>query len=202
MKTINILLALLFITSLNVFAQKIEIGFEVPIELSNSHIYKGNGVNFSFEYKLPELISFKSTLGGISAFTNGNELAKGNYSLFWAEETILLRKDFGFLQPYGGLGIGYYKTDININATERFAKNDQGIPEADNVQYKFSYNIRGGLDVMLSSRVILNAEVKYMELKPEVTHSYLDNSTSKITTVKNKINLSSYFLQLGLEVSI
>ncbi len=197
-----VFLIIFLLPQTKLFSQHLELGFEVPLVINDSHVRSGNGVNFSFEYRLPSILSFKGGLGGVSALTNGAQLAPGSYSFFWAEASAQIRESHGWIQPYAGVGIGFYKTDINLATGNRFRTDRNGLREKDNIQYKIGYNLRGGLDLPLSSILILNTEVKYVIFNPDVLHTYKSIQTLNTFTVDNHVNLDTYFVQFGLEVLI
>ncbi|HED06477.1 MAG TPA: hypothetical protein ENI61_07320 [Ignavibacteria bacterium] len=197
---------LLFISfslfQIKLYSQHLALGFEVPIVINNTNVHIGNGVNFSFEYKMFNVFSLSGDLGGVSALTNGSKLVSGSYSLFWAEADIQIKKVKGEIQPYLGIGIGYYKTDINLAALTRFVADNNVLSEMDVVQYKLGYNLQGGLDIPLSSVFVFETEIKYVIFNPRIRRIYKDINTSKSFTVNEHPNLNTFFFQFGLKVVI
>lgn len=175
-----------------------ELGFEVPVQLKSKEVGEGNGVNFSAEYIFDGLLGLKTTFGGISDKTTGKDLVPGTYSMFWAEESAEIKSTQGLIEPYCGIGLGYYKTDINLANTLPVDEGGQTI--SDNIKYSFGYNLRGGVDVPLSRYFRLNTEIKYIIFDPSM--KVTDNNYSPPHVKFENVKLNAVIIQAGAEVSI
>lgn len=196
----KILLVLMFVSAAAsiILPQNVELGFEVPVQLKSKETGLGNGVNFSAEYIFGGTISLKTTFGGISDKTAGQKLVPGTYSMFWAEESAEIRSTRGILEPYCGIGVGYYKTDINLanSLPDKIYHNTV----SDKIKYSFGYNLRGGADISLSKYFRLNTEFKYIIFNPSMT---VTDSQHNPPSVKSEdINLNAFIVQAGVEVKI
>jgi len=198
LKKILPLLILILFSSPLIFSQNVELGFEAPVQLKSNEVGEGNGVNFSAEYIFDGFLSLETTLGGISDKTTGKDLASGTYSMFWAEESAGIKSTHGIIEPYCGIGLGYYKTDINLANTITIDQSQRTI--SDNIQYSLGYNLRGGIDVPLGKYFKLNAEIKYIIFDPSMTVT--NNNYSPPHIEIENVKLNAVIIQAGAEVSI
>jgi hypothetical protein len=176
-----------------------EIGGGLLLPFKSKNYEGGTGGNLFLEVRSTTPISIRANVGWYSADTRIDYLSKGSSSFLYLELSILLRAMTGTLQPFGGLGIGFYSIDNSLDkeVIDFFNQLDFGVKEE--IQGGAGFHFRGGFDLLFESNFGMFMEMKYWLYNPEATSTvYPLDHPSNETEVSKEIELSNLNLILGL----
>jgi hypothetical protein len=159
----------------------------------------GTGGNLFIEVRSTTPISIKANFGWYSADTRVEYLSKGNSSFFFGELSLLLRAKTGILQPFGGLGLGFYSIENTLDDEVVQFFNQLGYGVKEEIQSGAGWHFRGGFDLLFESNFGVSIEMKYWRYNPEaVSTVYPIQQPSDETTTSKEIELSNLNLVIGV----
>ena len=180
-------------------AQDIGIGAGVSLAKENDHAEGSTGFEARVGFFGDNNLAILATGGRYVADARGDVLQAGNYSLVWGEATLLAQIKVKFLQPYAGVGCGYYITGHDIDQQVRDFYDRLGQKIEQDIQDLAGAHVRGGLNVIVSPLVSMCLDIKYIFFKPEVKTKITSKSTSvSISTKEKRIDLSTMFIGVGV----
>jgi outer membrane protein W len=180
-------------------AQDIGMGAGVSLAKANDHAGAATGFEARASFFGDNNLAILASGGRYVADAQGSELKPGTYALLWAEATLLAQVRIKILQPYAGIGCGYYMPhhDISQTAQNPYAALGQKIEQ--NIQNMAAAHLRGGLYVIVSPLVSMYVDVKYIFFKPDVkTEIKNKNTGAAVSTGKQNIDLSTMFVGVGV----
>ena len=186
-------------------AKNIGMGADIVYVLSNKYIESDEGINVYFDYEGYKRILLRTSVGGYSAYTAENEITKGDYSLLWIEESVLIRPEdlsvYPSVYPYFGGGLGYYLTDLYIDDIVKNNLERQGIRLEEDIDDTLSVHLLGGVQGRLNKYLSVNAYFKLVRLKTYVTTAYTYPTGYGDTRETEDIDLTTSMIGIGLSCS-
>jgi hypothetical protein len=177
------------------------IGGGVLFAFKSKNYDSGTGGNLFLEFRSTIPISIRANIGWYSADTRGDYLSAGNSSFVFMELSLLGRAMSGVLQPYGGLGFGYYSIDNSLDDEVTQYFNWLGFGVSEQIEDGVGFHIRGGFDLIFESYFGLFIDMKYWIYNPETTASeYPLGEPFEGSTVKKEIQLTNLNLILGVTI--
>lgn len=163
------------------------IGGSTILTTENKNAQGGTGFNIYVEYQKFHLVSFRTSVGRYTANTKGiktiNKLPSGNYLVWFIEESIVYKFcEIAALQPYMGLGLGYYIIDREMYSYPDGSWRKRTNISKENINNVFSPHLRVGINI-LDKKVAANVDIKFA----------LINSIQK-----EQPDLKTLFISLGL----
>src|SRR3989337_3681606 len=140
---------------------QLAMGGGVLLAFKSDNYNKGTGADLFIELRTASVFSVRANFGYYTADTKVDYLSKGNASFYLMELSLFLRAFRGIVQPYAGLGIGYYivENTLDNQIVNYFRTYGYGVKEE--IEAGESFHIKGGLDLILSSNFGLNMDLKY-----------------------------------------
>jgi hypothetical protein len=180
-------------------AQDIGLGAGASLAKQNDHADAATGFEARMGFFGDNNLALLAAGGRYVADARGDVLTAGNYSLVWGEATLLAQIKVKFLQPYAGVGCGYYIADHDISVQAQNTYSVWGQKIEQDVQDLAGAHVRGGLQVIVSPLVSMYVDVKYIFLKPEVkTKVSVRNTTIVVSDKEERIDLSGMFVGIGV----
>jgi outer membrane protein W len=196
-----ILLPLIFLSGI-CNAQSFSVGGGLSYAADNSNV-KGNiGFEGNLTILTESIIAIRASVGRYGSDIKVNQLSEGDYSLLWIEGTFLLRGKSPKVQPYGGIGGGYYITGHELSSRVTSLLALFGIRGKEDIQDVFGIHFRGGLDVPISLTVAINVDLKYVILKPDVKVEATNIYTYQTASVTESVDLSTFIIGFGISVTL
>jgi len=168
----------------------------------NSNIKSGIGFDANITFLTDNIIAIRASIGRYETDVKVNKLSEGNYSLLWIEGTMLLRSQSPIIQPYGGLGVGYYITghELSSNVDRFFAQ--YGLLGKEDIQDNIGIHLRSGLDIPISWTMSINLDIKYIFLKPNVKVKVTNLYTSESVKVTEAVDLSTLLFGFSFSINL
>lgn len=177
------------------------IGGGVLFALKSENYDNGTGGNLFLELRTASIISVKANVGWYSADTRVDYLSKGNSSFVLMELSLLFRAMSGVMQPYGGLGIGYYSIDNSLDDEAIQYFNQLGLGIREQIEDGIGFHVRGGFDLIFESNFGLFVDLKYLIFNPKATATVYElNSPSQEYIASDEIQLNNINLILGFVI--
>ena len=180
---------------------QVEVGGGVLFAFKSDNYDGGVGANLFLELRTPSIVAVKTSFGWYSADTKVKYLSKGNSSFYIMELSLLLRSMSGVIQPYGGLGIGYYFVDNTLDdqVIQLFEQYGYGINE--DIENGIGFHIRGGVDVLFELNIGFSLEFKYWIYNPKaIATVYPLQNPNQENRADSEIKLNNLSLIIGLVV--
>lgn len=190
-----------FLTSLS-FSKHYSIGGGLSYATENNNVKSAAGFEANLTFLTESAIAVRASVGKFGSNVKVDKLSEGNYSLLWLEGTIIARAKSSSVQPYGGLGFGYYITEHELSSRMTNAFISQGIRVKEDIEDNLGIHIRGGINIPISTTVDRNAELKYVFLNPKANVEATDLSTFQTATVSEEIDLSTLFIVVGFSIHL
>ena len=176
------------------------LGGGLSVVSENDNVEGGNGFNAFIDYPLQESMTIKTSIGKYSSDTKVDILSEGDYSLLWIEGSLLFSGTKFKILPYGGGGGGYYIFTHDISSNVKNALMQLGLRAEEEIQNTFGIHIRGGANIELSPTLQLNADAKYVFLKPKLDAKVTELSTFTSVTDDYDLELNTLIISIGLIV--
>lgn len=197
--TVILILTLGTITS---NAQNYSLGGNINYAIENDNATGGVGFEGNFTFYTESIIAIRASVGRYASDTKIDKLSEGDYSLLWMEGTLLIQAKTINIQPYIGLGGGYYITGHELSSNVKNALSLLGLRGKEEIADMFSIHLRGGLNINVAPTVALNADIKYVFLKPEVKVEITNLYNYQTVSATEKVDLSTVVLGFGVTVRI
>ena len=170
--------------------------------LKSDHYESGMGVDLFLKSKFPNILTLMLNFGYYSADTKVSMLSKGNASFFLPEINLLLEAKKGSVQPYAGLGVGYYIVDNTLDdeLVNYFRSNGYNIKEE--VESGIGFNIRGGFNISLSDNIGLIFDLKYWFYNPKAKSTVTQIYPYGEYTAENEIQLNNLSFIIGFGINL
>jgi Outer membrane protein beta-barrel domain len=180
---------------------RLAIGGGVLFAFKSDNYANGTGVDLFLEIGAATLISVEANIGWYSANTNVDYLSKGNASFTILELSLLLRDMSGGLQPFAGIGIGYYSITNELDEEVIQYLNEFGLTATETVESDINFHVRGGIQFMLSPNFGFSFDFKYLIFNPTAITTVKQLSPPyQSNTVEDQIKLNNLNLIFGLVV--
>jgi len=180
---------------------QIEIGGGVLFAFKSDNYEGGTGANIFLELRTPSIVAVRTNFGWYSADTKVDYLSKGNSSFYLMELSLLLRSMSGVLQPYGGLGIGYYFIDNTLDNEVIQYLEQFGFGAKEDIEDGIGFHIRGGVDVILESNFGFFLDFKYWIYNPKaISTVYQLQYPNQEVSTDAEIKLNNLSLTIGLVI--
>ncbi len=149
------------------------IGGGVLFAFKSDNYESGTGANIFLELRAASLVAVRTNLGWYSAETKVDYLSKGNANFYLMELSLLLRSMRGTIQPYGGVGIGYYFIDNKLDneVLQFFEQYGYGVKEE--IENGIGFFIQGGADAMFASNIGFFFEFEILDIQSKSSYYYL-----------------------------
>ena len=183
-------------------AQSYTVGGGLSYATDNTNA-KGNiGFEGNFTFLTESIVAIRASVGRYGSDTKVNIISEGDYSLLWLEGTLLLQGKSPKVQPYGGIGGGYYITSHELSSRLNNILSLLGVRAKEDIQDVFGIHFRGGLNVPVSPTVALNLDLKYVILKPDVKVEATNLYTFRTASVTESLDLSTFIIGFGISVTL
>jgi hypothetical protein len=180
---------------------QVEIGGGILAAFKSENYDGGFGANIFIELRSASIVAVRADFGLYSADTKVDYLSKGNASFYLIELSLLLRSMSGTLQPYGGVGIGYYSIDNTLDNEVLQWLEQNGYGGKEEIADGIGFNIRGGCDAMFESNFGFFLDLKYWIYNPNVkTTVYPLQNPTQESSAEEEIKLNNISLIIGLLV--
>ena len=195
------LLLSIFIYSIS-FTQQYAIGGGLSYAIENSNVKGAAGFEAHFTFLTESALAVRASVGRFGSEVKVDKLTEGDYSLLWIEGTLLAQAKGGSVQPYGGLGIGYYITGHEISSKVNNAFYSIGLRVKEDIEDIAGIHLRGGINIPVSATVDFNADVKYVFLKPKDNAEATNLQTFQSATNSLEVDLSTLFINVGFSIRL
>ena len=139
--------------------------------------------------------------GYYSADTKVDLLSKGNTSFYLPELCLLLEAKKGTVQPYAGVGLGYYIVENTLdNQVIQFFQS-QGLNVKEEIESGIGFNIRGGLNIFFNEKVGMFFDMKYLIFNPKAKVTVSMPYPYQEVSFENDIKLNNLSFVIGLLAS-
>ncbi len=177
------------------------IGGGLLLPFKSKNYESGTGGNLFLELRSTTPISIRANIGWYSADTRVDYLSTGNTSFLFMELSLLLRAMSGVLQPYGGLGLGYYSIDNTLDNEIIQFFNQLGLGVKEQIKSGAGFHMRGGFDLTFESNFGLFLDIKYWLYNPEANSIvYPLEQPGEESGVKKEIELNNLNLIVGVVI--
>lgn len=183
-------------------AQSYTVGGGLGYAIENSNAKGGVGFEGNFTFLTESIIAIRASVGRYGSDAKVDKLSEGDYSLLWIEGTFMLQGKSPSVQPYGGLGARYYITGHELSSRVTNSLALLGLRGKEDIQDVLGIHLRGGLNIPVSPTVALNADLKYVILKPDVKVDVTNLSTFQTVSVTESVDLSTLIIGFGVTITI
>jgi hypothetical protein len=183
-------------------AQSYTIGGGLNYATESSDAKGGIGFEGNFTFLTESIIAIRASVGRYGSNIKVDKLSEGDYSLLWLEGTFMLQGKSRSVQPYGGIGAGYYMTGHELSSRLTNALTQLGLRGKEDIQDVLGIHLRGGFNIPFSPTVAFNADLKYVILKPDVKVSVTNLSTFQSYSITESVNISTLIIGFGVSITI
>ena len=184
------------------FAREFNLGLLIshPNESDNSE--GGLGYSIYFEKVTENEVDYRLTYGGFSSETKVDILSQGDYHLDWLELTVLLKSKKSKVQPYVGIGVGYYFFDHSLSDYANRFLYVNGYSAKEEIHDIMSVHFIGGISFEIFSGVAIETNLKYLYLYPKVDIEIRNLNTNITNTYERKVLLNTLQFNMGIVIGL
>ena len=165
-KSFTVLLWIVLFCFHQLWGKTFEVGVGASVASANNYVKDGMGYNLHLDYITPTAFAFKTSIGRYAADTNVDKLSEGDYSLFWFEQSILLRAKLPVIIPYCGVGGGYYiPKQIVGGDVQNALKAAYNLKIDEDIKNTLGFLVRAGFNLNFTHNFSINGDVKYIFIK-------------------------------------
>jgi len=202
-----IILSVLFWPQISA-AGNFKFGGGVGFVMANENAEGGFSYNGYFIYQMDNMFSFITSVGRYGTNTiyrrlsqgGYSRLSDGDYSLLLIEASVLIRKQRQGLQPYIGGGAGYYITEHGLSTEAKTWLATYHLQLEEEIDDILSVHLIIGFMVPVTTQVSVDANFKYVFLKPTLHGTLTDLDTSEKYYRTEQIDLGVKGLSVGISL--
>lgn len=181
---------------------RVGVGIGFLYALKSENYESGTGVNLLLKIRFPSILSLMFNFGYYTADTKVDLLSKASTSFILPELSLLFESKKGVVQPYVGLGLGYYIIDNSLDEQLVQSVQQLGFGIEEEIESGIGFEVRGGLNIMFAQNVGLIFDMKYWIYNPKVNSKVYQTYPYQEYSVQNEIQLNNFSFIIGLEANL